>query len=209
MNKLFFSAIFSLFLFASCEKSQTLEVPQSLSISGKIDCPKGGMTFTPDEYLITLTDKNKSEKTTKPTANGSYAFDNLEAGNSYIIKIERKSYPNTIVFSIKGMEDYILGLAEKTPYGIIAADVNRDNVVDALDLVALKNFISGKTPNLPAGQWRFVSKYKSIPVRNPSDPFGSGSTIPEKNPLEDLKDSVENMDFVVLKAGDIDIENCQ
>jgi hypothetical protein len=209
MNKVFLIPTLALFLLTSCQKDLALDSnlqPQGLSISGKIDCPKGGMTLTPEEYLITLTDKNNVEKTTIPTTTGTYFFDNLEAGNSYSIKIVRKSYPNSLTFSSVGVEDFILKSNQKQALGLIAADVDRSGDVNAVDLLLLNNFIAKKTTSLPAGPWRIVpASYKFL---NPNDPFGTGVTV-VNDPLKNIQADVKNVDFIVLKAGDIDLENCQ
>ena len=204
MNKVLFISTLTLFLFASCQKELSNDSSvqlQGLSISGKIDCPKGGMTLTPDEYLITLTDKNNVEKTTTPSSNGAYFFDNLEAGNSYRIKAVRKSYPNTITFSSVGVENYLRNTIQKENLALIAADVNRDGEVDGTDLLQLNNFIAKKTNSLPGGQWLFVPA--SVRLVNQCEP-SSGN-----DPLKNLQADAKNVDFILLKKGDIDLENCQ
>ena len=200
MNKVLLLPTLIILLFTSCQKELTLYSTtqfQGLSISGKIDCPNGGMTFTPDEYSITLIDKNKVEKTTQPAIDGAYSFDNLEIGNSYSLKIVRKSNPVNVVFSGESISNYLLQTnpPTKSTLGIYAADINEDGQVDGTDMLQVRKYVLDKTINLPATLWRFYPKYR---LNNPTS-----------NPLENLQADVKNFDIVLLKLGDIDLQSCQ
>jgi Dockerin type I domain len=45
-----------------------------------------------------------------------------------------------------------------SPYKIIAADVNQDGEIDALDMLIIRRFLLNTIPTLPRGAWRFIDK---------------------------------------------------
>jgi hypothetical protein len=56
-----------------------------------------------------------------------------------------------------------------SPYKIIAADVNQDGEIDALDMLIIRRFLLNITPNLPRGVWRFIDKNHVF--RDPENPL--------------------------------------
>lgn len=85
------------------------------------------------------------------------------------------------------------------PWQFVAADANRDNVIDALDSIAFRNWILGISQDNAA--WRFVRSDYVFPWPNPlSQPFPGTITVGE------LVDSVEVV-FLAIKIGDLSM-NC-
>lgn len=84
------------------------------------------------------------------------------------------------------------------PWQYIAADTNRDNVVDSADVRLLRDLILGVFPELPNNNsWRFVRKDHVFPTPNPlSQPY------PESISFDELKDSV-SVTFYAIKIGDL------
>jgi hypothetical protein len=97
-------------------------------------------------------------------------------------------------------QKHILGLSTlDSPYKIIAADINRDKRVSALDIVELRKLILGVIPNFNNNDsWRFVDEgYAFI---NPMDPLEE--LYPEVYQISGLNQDMD-VDFVALKVGDL------
>jgi hypothetical protein len=88
-----------------------------------------------------------------------------------------------------------------SPYKIIAADANRDGLVDATDLDALGNLILGTSNTFPNNAaWRFVPTGYTFPV--PQAPLSN--VFPEKISTTCPAPSGQNHHFVAIKTGDVD-----
>ena len=96
------------------------------------------------------------------------------------------------------------------PFGIIAADVNRDNAVDVGDLIEMRkvilkreNWFSLLPDQSPAPVWRFFRA--DLSFSNPDDPFeqvasdDSGETLAVENVTSDLVD----LNWFGVKLGDV------
>lgn len=86
------------------------------------------------------------------------------------------------------------------PWQWVAADANRDNVVNSQDSLLFRQLIQGVITEFPNNNsWRFVREDYVFPTPNPlSQPF------PEFVSFGDLLDSV-HMNFLAIKIGDL---NC-
>jgi hypothetical protein len=84
------------------------------------------------------------------------------------------------------------------PWQYIAADANRDNVVDSADVRLLRDLIMGVFPEFPNNNsWRFARKDHVFPTPNPlSQPY------PESISFDELKDTV-SVTFYAIKIGDL------
>ncbi|MBP6794249.1 MAG: T9SS type A sorting domain-containing protein, partial [Saprospiraceae bacterium] len=85
----------------------------------------------------------------------------------------------------------------KSPYKMIAADVNNDKDITAIDLVELRKLILGIYDKLPEStSWKFVPKsYVFIDAGNPW-------AYPTQEVLTEMKDQMVK-DFVGIKIGDV------
>lgn len=102
-------------------------------------------------------------------------------------------------FDISKISRHIFGIEPlASPYKLIAADANQSGDIDALDLLYLRRLILKLSPNIPAGNFRFVDKaYRFI---NPENPFDEN--FPEFIKL-DSSAVFKNHDFVAVKIGDV------
>jgi hypothetical protein len=126
---------------------------------------------------------------------------NLPLNKNYEIKAEKTDEPllGVTTLDISIISRHILDIDKiKTPYSIIAADVNGNGEVDGADLIYLRNFILRKTNVLPAGAWRFVDKKYTF--QNPTAPFNED--FPQVVSIRNLSEN-QVVDFVGIKVGDV------
>jgi hypothetical protein len=126
---------------------------------------------------------------------------NLPLNKNYDIRAEKTDEPylGVTTLDISLISRHLLDIDKiKTPYSIIAADVNGNGEVDGADMILLRNFILRKTNALPTGAWRFVDKKYAF--KNPTAPFNEDfpQIISFKNLTENQK-----ADFVAIKIGDV------
>jgi hypothetical protein len=132
---------------------------------------------------------------------GVAQIDNLPLNKNYDVQVVKNDelFLGVTTLDISLISRHILDIDKlKTPYSIIAADVNGNSEVDGADLIHLRNFILRKTNALPAGAWRFVDKKYTF--QNPVAPFNEDfpQVISFKNLTENQK-----TEFVAIKIGDV------
>jgi hypothetical protein len=132
---------------------------------------------------------------------GVFQIEGLPLNKNYDIKAEKTDEPflGVTTFDISIISRHILDIEKiKTPYSIIAADVNGNGEVDGADLIHLRNFILRKTNALPAGVWRFVDKKYTF--QNPTAPFNED--FPQIVAIRNLTEN-QTADFIAIKIGDV------
>jgi Dockerin type I domain len=132
---------------------------------------------------------------------GVAQFDNLPLNNNYDIKAEKTDEPylGVTTLDISLISRHILDIDKlKTPYSIIAADVNGNGEVDGADMIILRNFILRKINVLPSAVWRFVDK--NYTFQNPTAPFSED--YPQVVSLKNLTEN-QKVAFVAIKVGDV------
>jgi hypothetical protein len=136
----------------------------------------------------------------KTSADGAYYFGSLPMNSSYKISALRDDNPlnGVSTLDLVLIQKHILG-AEilNSPYKMIAADVDGNNAVTAIDLLELRKLILGIYDKLPnSASWKFVPK--SHTFTDPSDPWG----YPVEENIQDLQGDMVK-DFVGIKMGDV------
>ena len=114
------------------------------------------------------------------------------------LTIEDK-YVGVSTFDISRMSKHLLGVDTFTNVDqFLAADVNNDHEVDAIDMLILRNFILRRRADLPNGIWRFINKdYKFSDINNPLlDTIPEGVFIPKFTVYN-------NTNFLAIKYGDV------
>jgi len=180
-------------------------LPQQIneSIKGNVISPQG---YKIKNTSIIATDTNKIFSTFTDI-NGQFV-DSLLSGNNYNIK----PYKNNDIIKTNGVtaldiaiiQSHILGKNKlNSPYKLIAADVNGDGKITALDLVYLKRLILGidttftNTVTKENRLWAFVdSSYKFADSTNP---FPFKDSISYTN----LNANQSNQTFIGIKLGDV------
>ena len=136
----------------------------------------------------------------KTNADGGYYFGSLPMNNSYKISARRDDNPlnGVSTLDLVLIQKHILGAEPlNSPYKMIAADVDGNNAVTAIDLLELRKLILGiyeKLPNIES--WKFVPK--SYTFTDPASPWG----YPVEESIQDLQSDMVK-DFVGIKMGDV------
>jgi hypothetical protein len=123
--------------------------------------------------------------------------------NDYNINPERDhDYLNGVsTLDLILIQKYILGLLEfDSAYKVIAADINNDEKISALDLLHLRKLLLGHYPNdeLPNNEsWKFVDAEQSFnDINNPWP-------IQEELDIIDISEDRMKEDFIGVKIGDV------
>ena len=135
--------------------------------------------------------------------NGNYAFPSMAPGGNYVINPYSDENPLMGISTIDLLiiQRHILGIAElDSPYKQIAADVNKDNVIDGVDLVELRKLILGIYTELPENDsWRFIDE---------SFQFSVAQSPLVQNFVEDYEivglNQNMGVNFIAVKVGDVD-----
>jgi hypothetical protein len=181
------------------DNNRACSTPQSI-VSGTL---KTENNQAAKSVTMTATASGTVSNTATTDTDGAYTLAAGPVGGNFVLKASKSltddKYAGVTTFDIARISKHILDIENFTsPYQAIAADVNRDNVIDAIDMVTIRNFILRKTSSLPGGVWRFVDK--SYTFRNPANPFGED--FPEVINLASAK-SAETANFVAVKLGDV------
>lgn len=133
---------------------------------------------------------------------GFYAFPAMPMGGNYLIEPakDHDDLNGVSTLDIIKIQRHVLGLEIlDSPYKIIAADVNRSDVVTILDAVELRKLVLGIYNEIPQNtSWRMVQSDHVF--ADPADPFLFD--IPETYSIQSLNSSL-NVDFVGVKIGDV------
>jgi len=96
------------------------------------------------------------------------------------------------------IQRHILGLETITsPYKLVAADINNDQIINGIDLVELRKLILGVYTELPQNDsWRFVNTSMSMDAQYPWP-------LNEIRMIFGLANDMMQEDFIGVKVGDI------
>jgi hypothetical protein len=137
---------------------------------------------------------------------GHYIFSALDEGFDYTITPQLDANPlnGVSTFDLVLMSKHILGLQTlDSPYKVLAADVNNDGRVTALDAIALRRVILNIDTKFPNNtSWRFVDA--DYVFSNTLDPWAD--EFPEVININDLAGAIQDADFVAIKVGDISLD---
>ncbi len=133
---------------------------------------------------------------------GEYAFADMPTGGEYVIDpVKKDDVMNGIsTLDLVIIQKHLLQTSSLTsPYKLIAADINRDDKLSALDLIELRKLILGIYVEFPNNDsWRFVDAMHSFV--DPTDPWLT--PIPEEYSIPSLNTNMD-VDFVGVKIGDV------
>ena len=133
---------------------------------------------------------------------GHYAFNDMPTGGSYMVVPNKNTdFLNGVsTLDLVMIQRHILGLQMfDSPYKLIAADVNGNKDISAIDLIQLRKLVLGISTELPDNtSWRFVdAEYKFVDENNPWV-----YDISEDYEIFSLTQSME-IDFIGVKIGDV------
>ena len=162
------------------------------SISGRTYTIGGDMI----EY-VTISSGSRSELT---NVAGEYLFADKELYNSYVLQPSLdEDYVNGLsVSDLIILEDYVLGIrVPDNPFLRIAADINDDGRISALDLQQLRLLLLGHTEGFSNQSWRFVVVgYEFIDENKPYD-------FEDVIYINNLQEDVADQDWIGIKIGDL------
>lgn len=210
-----FSTIIFLFVtlsgFASnsfVNKSNFEYTKKQLRDTGIIDCGIGGRVST--EANVAISDITVSASINGalfgyiPSGNGSFfTFYSCYPTNTVLLSVSKNNNDDitrgVTTFDISKISRHIFGIEPlDSPYKLIAADANKSGDIDALDLLYLRRLVLKLSPNIPAGNFRFVDKaYRFI---NPENPFDE--SFPEFIKIDSVS-IFKSHNFVAVKIGDV------
>ncbi len=152
-----------------------------------------------EEVMVALNGANVNDMTDE---SGMYAFPEMDEGNAYVVAPGKEdAYLNGVsTLDIVHIQRHILGITDlDSPYKIIAADINNDEVVTALDLSDVRKVILEIESEFPNNEsWRFVDKEFSF--IDPTNPLAQ--SFDETYNIASLTADME-IDFIGLKVGDV------
>jgi hypothetical protein len=133
---------------------------------------------------------------------GRYEFNDVPDGIRFDVFVEKDNdHSNGVsTLDLVLIQRHILGTQLlDSPYKLIAADVNNDNVISVSDLVETRRLILGSIPRfIKNSSWRFVKEdYEFFDPDSPWD-------MTEIADLGIMHDSIDmNVDFIGIKIGDV------
>lgn len=169
---------------------------QSAIISGSISRPDDVMV---SDVNVVLEGSTSSVNT---DTEGEYAFPNMRIGGEYVINPQKEDSPinGVSTLDLVVIQKHILGtLKLDSPYKHIAADINSDESISALDIVDLRKVILGMSDSFTNNNvWNFINKeYRFFDESDPlSENYASTYRVSE------LQDDM-TIDFVGIKTGDV------
>jgi len=132
---------------------------------------------------------------------GTYHFEGLPSKANYSIKSKRNDQPMNGVSTLDLVliQKHILGVELlDSPYKILAADIDNDKQITAIDLVELRKLILATYEGLPNNEsWRFIPK--STTFADKQNPWNINEIMIVKDVTTDHKSE----DFVGIKVGDV------
>lgn len=167
-------------------------------VAGSIQAMNGSMV---DQVEISL--EGMDRPAIRTDANGQFQFTDLATDASYRIRANRTSSFKDGLSTIDIIQ-LVRHLNRRDPitdpYIQIAADVNGDNRISILDVIALQKLIINVQEDIDTNEpWRFIPKDFIFP--DPADIFDNG--FPEFKDIRNLKADYRAADFVAIKVGDI------
>ncbi len=131
---------------------------------------------------------------------GEYAFNDVPMSRSYEVSNSKNDdYLNGVsTLDIVLIQRHILGSNRlDSPYKMIAADINSDENITAIDLIELRKLILGIYDELPeSGSWKFVDAGQELSIQNPW-------IYREYIDHISINRSYLNDDFIGVKIGDV------
>jgi len=156
-----------------------------------------------EDVVLTLNTSGLSEypKSALTNSYGKYAFYQNPTGYHYTILANKKDNPinGVSTLDIILMQKHILGSGFlKSPYSIIAADINNDKSVSAADIVLLRNLILGLDTDFSLDpSWRFVHSSTNFVDQLSPWPFT------EEILIVNLNADNSDQDIIAVKLGDL------
>ena len=166
-------------------------------IAGSIETNKGDLLSDVD---VTLESNHPEYPRNQKTEDGKFVFEFNP--NNYDYKLSAKKdidHLNGVsTIDLIFMQRHILGLQVfNSPFKYIAADINNDRNVTAIDLLELRKLILGLYDDFPDNEsWRFINNEIGVSLSSPY-------VFAEQYEIENISSDKLSNDFVAVKIGDV------
>jgi len=168
------------------------------SLSGRIFTESGSEVAN---TTISLTGYAMPPEVTGTT--GSYEFAEVPMHDHYLVTPTKDLHPlnGVSTFDLILISKHILGIQPfKSPYQLIAADVNRSGSITVFDIVELRKLLLRTKDKFSNNtSWRFVDA--NYEFKDLTNPFRED--FPENYPIQDLESDMTWLDFIAVKIGDV------
>ncbi|MAT53016.1 MAG: hypothetical protein CMN32_00945 [Saprospirales bacterium] len=178
--------------------------------SGNLTADVGGAIANPagsgvQDVLVEVSGNGPLTAPVMTNQQGQFQFYGLDLGHDYTFTPNNNQNPlnGVTTFDMVLMTRHILNVQKlDSPYKIIAADVNHSGSVTTADIVELRKLVLQIIPEFSNNtSWRFVDKDYVFP--DPENPFAE--EFPEFFNINNLASDVNNVDFVAVKVGDVNM----
>ncbi len=162
------------------------EIHQFFTITGKIT--SDGNVANINNFTVLL----MTNQTIIASSNEEeFSFTGLEAGKDYVVIPQSTDYSRNGITTLDWVrvEQYIKQEIRLNPLQRLAADMNKDNIIDETDRFVMRNCIVGTGP---CPSWRFAS----------ADYDGHGTGYVDQYVASNLSSDIE-VNFVPVKIGDV------
>jgi hypothetical protein len=157
------------------------------------------------DAVVTATANGITAGSTTTSAAGTYSVNGVSININYEFRVAKPigsdNRNGVTTLDIALIAKHLLGTQLlNSPYKIIAADVNQDGEVDALDMLLIRRFLLNITQTLPTGtSWRFIDK--EYIFQDPTRPLEEN--FPEFIKLTLSYTSFSPANFIAVKLGDV------
>ncbi len=183
-----------------CEDADTMVMTNSGSILGSITTEDGRLI----EQVQVAMEYGSMQASMLTGTEGSYNFDVPMQSLVTITPTKDIAVSNGVTtMDLILLQKHIIGMENLTsPYLMIAADVNRDGFVNALDLLEVRQLVLREIDEFPMSEsWRFVSAAYEFSSDQPQS-----ENFPERISVN-LDQPEMRHDFIGIKMADLDLNS--
>ena len=178
-------------------KSGSVCINSTVAVNGIINTTE---SVPVGNTVVDITGTNNVQKMTG--TDGLYDMSNLQSGGNYLLRPHKNIEPLNGVnaLDIVRLQRHLLFLdLLNTPYKLIAADVNNDKTINALDIVILQRLQLRLIDSFPNNEsWRFVPQAYNFTTSNPLT-----ENFPETITYNPINSNMSNQNFFGIKIGDL------
>ncbi len=172
-----------------------------VNLVGQVLFSRGGNMDEVEVFLTETEEAYSGAAMSVTDTEGGYAFNNMPLGGHYFIDPEKNDDPlnGVTTLDLILIQRHILGLSVIEDAKLqIAADVNADRRITALDLVELRRLLLGYTDNFTnKDSWTFIHDEQDI-----EDAVRYNAPLEEVYEIDALESNMD-VTFIGIKTGDV------
>lgn len=178
-------------------EGEDVDCNHMMMISGNVKTEEG---VPIDDVMVTVDGSNNRSRN---DYRGDYYLHDIPPKSNARVTCDKHDSPQNGVstLDIIKLRDHLLGrTALKSPYKLLAADVNNDQKLSAKDILDIRSLIVGDADIFPSGyEWRFVDK--SYHFTSSGNPFNQPDAFSMK--IDRVFKEVPKANFIGIKLGDL------